>query len=90
VLRGYLLQLLLTAKEGNNNDSHADMFLQLHCRLDLIFFLKICQVLTNDAADLATHCQLIAIFPVFCIGSSINGQCSISGVSIQFCCVHFK
>jgi len=35
--------LLLTAEAQNNNDSPADMFLQLQCRLDLILFLKICQ-----------------------------------------------
>jgi hypothetical protein len=45
----------------NNNDSPADMFLQLQCRLNLIFFLKIRQVLTNVAAALDTHCQLIAL-----------------------------
>ena len=27
---------------------------------------------------------------VFCIGSSISAQCSISAVSIHFCCSHFK
>jgi hypothetical protein len=55
------LQLLLTAEVENNNDSPADMFLQLQCRLDLIFFLKICQVLTNNAAALDTHCKLVAV-----------------------------
>ena len=45
----------------NRNGSPADMFLQLYCRLYLIFFLKICHVLTNDAGDLDTHCQLIAL-----------------------------
>jgi len=53
--------LLLTAETENNNGSPADMFLQLLCRLDLILFLKICQVLTNDAAGCDTHCQLIAL-----------------------------
>jgi hypothetical protein len=43
------LYLVLTAEAENNNGSPADMFLQLQCRMDLIFFLKICQVLTNDA-----------------------------------------
>jgi hypothetical protein len=30
----------------------------LQCRLDLTFFLKICQVLTNDAGGLDTHCKV--------------------------------
>jgi hypothetical protein len=53
--------LLLTAEAENNNDSPADMLLQLQCRLDLIFFLKTCQVLTNIAAGLDTHCKLVAL-----------------------------
>jgi len=56
------LKLLLTTEAENNNGSPANMFLQLQCRLGNIFFLKICQLLTNDAAGLDTHCQIIAIF----------------------------
>jgi len=53
--------LPLTAEAENNNGSPADMLLQLQCRLDLILFLKTCQLL-NDAAGLDTHCQLVAVF----------------------------
>ena len=56
-----VLNELLIAEQENGNDSPADMFLQLQCRLDLIFFLKICQVLTNNAAGLDTHCKLIVL-----------------------------
>jgi len=56
-----------------------------------MFYLKICEVLTNDAGGRDTHCKLISVHhPVFCIDFSIKGQCSISGVSIQFCSSHFK
>jgi hypothetical protein len=55
------LLLLLTAEAENNNGSPADMFLQLQCRMDLIFFLKICQVLTNDVGGLDTHFKLVAV-----------------------------
>jgi len=59
--------LLLTAKAENNYGSPADMFWQLQCRLVLIFFLKICQVLINDAGGLNTHCKLIAVlYSILC------------------------
>jgi len=65
------------------------MFLPLYCGLDLIFFSKICQVLTNDGAVLDTHCKL-PYFTVYCTVSSIIVQYSISWVSKQFYYAHFK
>ena len=60
-LKALLLYLLLTAESENNNGSPADIFLQFECRLVIIIFLKICQVLTNDDVGLDTCCKLIAI-----------------------------
>jgi hypothetical protein len=47
-----LLQLVLTAEAQVNNSSPFHTFLQLQGRLYVIFFLHICQILTNDARDL--------------------------------------